>query len=84
MSRSCAANTSGHSVPHNELFKFDNLFIRDNFGTYDFNSIDLFEQGLAQSYDYSFSNTSNRLQSAKFSVYQLGFYAGDEWRLRDG
>jgi hypothetical protein len=68
---------------HNELFKFDNLFIRDNFGTYDFNSIDLFEQGLAQSYDYSFSNTSNPLQSAKFSVYQLGFYAGDVWRLRN-
>ena len=68
---------------HNELFKFDNLFIRDNFGTYDFNSIDLFEQGLAQSYDYSFSNTSDPLQSAKFSVYQLGFYAGDVWRLRN-
>ena len=68
---------------HNELFKFDNLFIRDNFGTYDFNSIDLFEQGLAQSYDYSFSSTSDPLQSAKFSVYQLGFYAGDVWRLRN-
>jgi hypothetical protein len=67
---------------HNEFFKFDNLFIRDNFGTYDFNSIDLFEQGIAQQYDYSFSQTSDPLQAAKFSVYQLGFYAGDVWRLR--
>ncbi len=66
---------------HNELFKFRNLFIRDNFGTYDFNSIDLFEQGLAQSFDYSFSATSDPLQSAEFWVYQLGFYAGDVWRL---
>jgi len=67
---------------HNELFKFNNLFIRDNFGTYDFNSIDLFEQGLAQSFDYSFSNTANPLQAAEFWVHQLGFYAGDVWRLR--
>ena len=67
---------------HNELFKFYNLFIRDNFGTYDFNSIDLFEQGRGQSYDYSFSNTSDPMQAARFSVYQLGFYAGDVWRLR--
>jgi hypothetical protein len=67
---------------HNELFKFNNLFIRDNFGTYDFNTIDLFEQGLAQSFDYSFSNTSDPLQAAEFWVYQLGFYAGDVWRVR--
>jgi hypothetical protein len=67
---------------HNELFKFHNLFIRDNFGTYDFNSLALFEQGLAQSFDYSFSNTSDPQQSAEFWVYQLGFYAGDVWRLR--
>jgi hypothetical protein len=68
---------------HNEFFKFRNLFIRDNFGTYDFNSIDLFEQGLAQSFDYSFSATSDPLQSARFWVYQLGFYAGDLWRARE-
>jgi hypothetical protein len=67
---------------HNELFKFRNLFIRDNFGTYDFNSLALFEQGLAQSYDYSFSKTSDPRQSAEFWVYQLGFYAGDVWWLR--
>ena len=68
---------------HNELFKFYNLFIRDNFGTYDFNSIDQFAEGFAQSYDYSFSKTSDPLQAARFSVYQLGFYAGDVWRVRN-
>ena len=67
---------------HNELFKFHNLFIRDNFGTYDFNSVDLFEQGLAQSFDYSYSATSDPLESANFWVHQLGFYAGDVWRVR--
>jgi hypothetical protein len=65
---------------HNEFFKFRNLFIRDNFGTYDFASIDLFEQGLAQAFDHSFSATADPLQSARFWVYQLGFYAGDQWR----
>jgi hypothetical protein len=65
---------------HNEFFIFDNLFIRDNYGNYQFSNLDLFEQGLAQSYDYSFSATSNPLESADFNVRQLGFYAGDQWR----
>ena len=65
---------------HNEFFKFRNLFIRDSFGNYQFNSLDLFEQGLAQSYDYSFSLTGDPQQSAKFRVRQFGFYVGDQWR----
>jgi hypothetical protein len=67
---------------HNELFKFYNLFIRDNFGTYDFNSIDLFESGQAQQFIYRYSQTSDPLQAANFWVFQLGFYAGDVWRVR--
>ncbi len=50
---------------HNEFFKFRNLFIRDNFGNYRFTSLDLFEQGLAQRYDYSFSLTGDPLQPAR-------------------
>ena len=67
---------------HNEFFKFRNLFIRDNFGNYRFSSLDNFERGVAQSYDYSFSATADPKQAAKFSVRQLGFYAGDTWRMR--
>ena len=66
---------------HNEFFRFDNLFIRDNFGSYYFTSLDLLEQGLAQQFDHSFSATGDPQQSARFSVNQLGFYAGDQWRL---
>jgi carboxypeptidase family protein len=66
---------------HNEFFKFDNLFIRDNFGNYQFSSLDLFEQGMAQSYDFSFSVTANPLESADFAVNQFGFYGGDQWRV---
>jgi hypothetical protein len=68
---------------HNEFFIFDNLFIRDNFGSYQFASLDTFEQGQAQAYDYSFSVTGNPLESADFKVRQLGFYGGDQWRVSD-
>jgi hypothetical protein len=67
---------------HNEFLKFRNLFIRDNFGTWSFNSLDLFEQGLAQSYDYSFGTVDPQF-AARFRVRQFGFYAGDQWRVRD-
>lgn len=66
---------------HNEFFKFRNLFIRDNFGTYEFASVAQLEAGFAQAYDYSFSATDDPKNSARFWVYQLGFYAGDQWRL---
>ena len=68
---------------HNELFRFRNLFIRDSFGVYEFTSPALFAQGLAQSYSYSFPRTADPRQAAEFRVHQLGFYAGDQWRVRD-
>ena len=66
---------------HNEFFKFRNLFIRDQFGSYQFGSLDLLDQGLAQQFDYSFSVTSDPHQAAEFSVNQIGVYAGDLWRV---
>jgi hypothetical protein len=66
---------------HNEFFKFRNLFINGFKGTYTFNSLDLFEQGLAQSFTHSFSATDDPLQAAKFRVNHMGIYAGDQWRV---
>ena len=67
---------------HNEFFKFRNLFIRDNFGSYRFASLDLFEQGLAQQFDYSFSRRPpTRSRRRGSGVNQFGFYAGDLWRV---
>jgi hypothetical protein len=68
---------------HNEFFKFRNLFIRDAFGNYFFQDLDLFEQGLAQQFSYSFSLTGDPQQAAEFSVRQFGFYVGDQWRPRN-
>lgn len=64
----------------NEFFKFRNLFIRNAFGNYRFANLDRFEEGLAQSFDYDFSLTSDPLQPARFRVRQFGFYLGDQWR----
>ncbi len=68
---------------HNELFKFKNLFIRDNFGFYRFRSLDDFERGWADRYEHSFSLTSNPRQPAEFKARQFGLYFGDQWRVRE-
>lgn len=67
---------------HNEFLKLKNLFIRDNFGTYNFSSLENFEAGFSQQYDRSFSATSDPQQAAKFRVNQWGLYAGDQWRTK--
>lgn len=65
---------------HNEFLKFRNLFIRDNWGNYRFSNLDNFAAGFAGGFDYSFSNSSDPRQAARFGVKQFGFYAGDVWR----
>jgi Carboxypeptidase regulatory-like domain len=73
-----------HSITvgtHNEFFQFYNLFIQNLYGNYEFSSIANLQAGLAQAYSHYFSNTSNPLQAAQFSVAQYGVYAGDQWRV---
>ena len=67
----------------NQFVQFRNFFIRDNFGSYSFSSLANFSAGLAQSFNYSFSATSDPKQSAKFGVRGLSAYVGDQWRMRD-
>ena len=66
---------------HNELFKFKDLFIRDNYGTYEFASLDTLQAGNAQSFDYSFSLTGDPHFAPNYPVRQFGLYAGDQWRV---
>lgn len=67
---------------HNEIFGFDNLFIRENFGAYEFASLDDFEAGRVRRFNYSFSSDPNDPQrSAEFDVQQLGFYINNEWAV---
>jgi len=69
---------------HNELFSFDNLFIRENFGSYRFRGgLEQYLTGIADEYNFSFSSDPNDpKRSAKFDVNQLGFYAGDQWAAK--
>jgi len=65
---------------HNEFFHFRNLFITNYYGVYTFNNLQLFEQGLAQSYSHGFSTQPGTDFAADFGVQHMGFYGGDQWR----
>lgn len=65
---------------HNEFFSFDNLFIRNLYGYYEFNNVSDFVSGSPSAYDYSYSNVAgNKKPSAKFDAAQFSFYLQDEW-----
>lgn len=73
---------------HNEFFTFENLFIRENFGAYQFRTLDDFIRYDANGnpdpqpyrYDVSYSLDPNDPRpAAEFDVAQFGFYAQDEW-----
>ena len=66
---------------HNEFFKFRNLFTQNLYGNYRFSSLDNLEAGLANGYNYSFSQTGDPLYAPRFKVYQFGLYAGDQWAV---
>ncbi len=66
---------------HNEFFKFMNIFVQRNFGKYEFKSMEDFLNEDVYRYDRYYSITSDPSAAAEFSVAQLGFYAGDEWRV---
>lgn len=69
---------------HNEFYSIYNLFIRQNYGTYRFASLDDFINGNpAKEYDRSFSLVDNLTgdgskAASEFNAFQLGFYVQDE------
>ncbi|HNQ58978.1 MAG TPA: TonB-dependent receptor [Bacteroidales bacterium] len=74
---------------HNEFYNMYNLFIRQNFGVYTYNSIDDFlNNDTATQYDRTFSMTDGKTgdgssAATKFKALQLGFYAQDEYQALD-
>ncbi|MCK4764194.1 MAG: TonB-dependent receptor [Candidatus Aminicenantes bacterium] len=66
---------------HNEFFKFYNVYVQREFGKYEFDSLDDFEAGAPSYFDRYYSLTGDPNAPARFSVYQLGLYAGDEWAV---
>jgi len=71
-----------HSITlgtHNEFFTFDNLFIQNAFGAYEFSTLDDFLAGNpSRRYNYTIV-PPGQSDSQKFEVNQFGFYAGDQW-----
>ncbi len=72
---------------HNELSQFYNLFIPQNYGVYEYDSLSQFLEGLPASYyERSYSlvdglTGDGSAAAADFSALQLGFYAQDEMQI---
>ncbi|WP_291720248.1 TonB-dependent receptor [Bernardetia sp.] len=70
---------------HNEFYSTYNLFIRQNYGEYQFESVnDFLNDSLASGYSRSYSLVDNvtgdgSAAAADFTGFQLGFYAQDEY-----
>ncbi|MDX1638165.1 MAG: TonB-dependent receptor [Balneolaceae bacterium] len=68
----------------NQLFFFENLFIQDFWGSYEFGSIQDFRDGDPSSYNYSYSKIPGTdMPIAEFSGLQFGLYAQDKWSVSD-
>ncbi|MDD2437902.1 MAG: carboxypeptidase regulatory-like domain-containing protein [Massilibacteroides sp.] len=88
-------NNGNHTLTfgtHNEFFKMKNLFIRENYGSYVYNSLeDFLSIGTANEvapyeYNYSFSRediTGSKRWAPSFNAAQLSLYAQDEWAVTD-
>jgi hypothetical protein len=67
---------------HNELFSFDNLFIQNAFGSYQFDTLEKFlNNAPADQFDFTVV-PAGQSESQKFDVNQLGLYFGDQWAVR--
>ena len=72
---------------HNEFYNIYNLFVRQNYGVYTFDSLSGFMNNLSASdYDRGYSLVDNKTgdgskAAASFNAMQLGFYAQDEYAV---
>jgi hypothetical protein len=74
---------------HNEYYNVGNLFIRQNFGSYQYDNLTKFLMDLpSDRYDRSYSQVDNVTGDesnaiAAFKGYQLGFYGQDEFQATE-
>lgn len=77
---------------HNEFYNVYNLFVRQNFGVYEFGDLQTFlNQGAANFYTRGYEIRGNEvddevgddisLAAADFNAAQIGFYVQDEWQI---
>ena len=70
---------------HNELFKFNNVFLQAAFGGYKFNSIKDFFANNSYEFNYRYADpavtgSDDPLYAATTYAAQFGLYAQDEWK----
>lgn len=73
---------------HNEFYDIRNVFVRQNFGYYEFDDIDAFLNNNPNEYSSSYSLVDNvrgdeTAAAAEFKAMQLGFYVQDEIQVSD-
>lgn len=66
----------------NQLISFDNLFIQDYYGSWSFNDVESYKQGIARSFARGYSLIDGtQMPRSQFSYNQLAFYVQDEWSV---
>ena len=74
---------------HNEFYSVYNLFVRQNYGSYEYDSLSQFLNDLpATQFDRSYSLVDDitgdgSAAGTEFSAMQLGFYMQDEWQATE-
>ena len=71
---------------HNELSRFNNLFIPDYYGSYQFPNVDAFADSTANQYQVRYANvdvTNTDQPRALWWMLQAGIYIMDEWQVTD-
>lgn len=66
----------------NQIFTFDNLFARNAFGAYEFESLESLEAGNPVAYEYSYLLPGGQ-PTANFTGMQFGLYVQDKWSISD-
>ncbi|MDW8271011.1 MAG: carboxypeptidase regulatory-like domain-containing protein [Bacteroidota bacterium] len=70
---------------HNELYRFNNLYIPDYFGTYTFRDIQALRDRTPSFYQVSYANLSvtggDPTPRARWGMMQSGLYIMDEWSI---
>lgn len=70
---------------HNEIYRFNNLYIPDFFGTYTFRDVQALRDRTPSFYQVSYANVSvtggNPMPRARWGMMQSGLYAMDEWNV---
>ena len=57
----------------NQFFEFDNLFIQNAFGSYEFSDLDQLESGIAREWEYTVVNPGQP-ETQQFGINQIGLY----------